>query len=86
MALKTELDLSGKVIIKVQLGEDIRRIPIHNEAITYDELVLMMQRIFIGKLSANDDIVIKYKDEGKLLVALRPELIPGMLQMATWSQ
>lgn len=62
------MDLSGKVIIKVQLGEDIRRIPIHNEAITYDELVLMMQRIFVGKLNANDDIAIKYKDEGELLL------------------
>lgn len=59
-----EMDLSGKLIIKVQLGDDIRRIPIHNEAITYDELVLMMQRVFRGKLTSNDDITIKYKDEG----------------------
>lgn len=59
-----EIDLSGKLIIKVQLGDDIRRIPIHNEAITYDELVLMMQRVFRGKLTSNDDITIKYKDEG----------------------
>ncbi|KAJ8971649.1 hypothetical protein NQ314_000601 [Rhamnusium bicolor] len=64
MDMKTELDLSGKLIIKVQLGDDIRRIPIHNESITYDELVLMMQRVFRGKLAANDDITIKYKDEG----------------------
>lgn len=64
MDIKSELDLSGKLIIKVQLGDDIRRIPIHNESITYDELVLMMQRVFRGKLSANDDITIKYKDEG----------------------
>lgn len=64
MNTKQELDLSGKLIIKVQLGDDIRRIPIHNEAITYDELLLMMQRVFKGKLTANDDIVIKYKDEG----------------------
>lgn len=62
--MKNELDLSGKLIIKVQLGDDIRRIPIHNEAITYDELVLMMQRVFRGKLASNDDITIKYKDEG----------------------
>jgi protein TFG len=60
-------DLSGKLIIKVQLGDDIRRIPIHNEDITYDELVLMMQRVYRGKLSTNDDIVIKYKDEGKFI-------------------
>lgn len=63
-----EIDLSGKLIIKVQLGDDIRRIPIHNEAITYDELVLMMQRVFRGKLTSNDDITIKYKDEGMHLI------------------
>lgn len=61
----TQMDLTGKLIIKVQLGDDIRRIPIHNESITYDELVLMMQRVFRGKLTANDELTIKYKDEGK---------------------
>lgn len=60
-----QLDLSGKLIIKAQLGDDIRRIPIHNEDITYDELVLMMQRVFRGKLQSNDEVTIKYKDEGK---------------------
>ncbi|XP_076445168.1 uncharacterized protein LOC143283048 [Babylonia areolata] len=64
------LDLSGKLIIKVQLGDDIRRIPIHNEDITYDELVLMMQRVYRGKLSTNDDIVIKYKDEDGDLITI----------------
>jgi protein TFG len=49
------------------LNDDIRRIPIHNEDITYDELVLMMQRVFRGKLSTSDDIALKYKDEGKNL-------------------
>lgn len=68
--MKTDLDLSGKLIIKVQLGDDIRRIPIHNEAITYDELVLMMQRVFRGKLTANDDITLKYKDEDGDLVTI----------------
>lgn len=60
-----QLDLSGKLIIKAQLGDDIRRIPIHNEDITYDELVLMMQRVFRGKLDANDEVLIKYRDEGE---------------------
>lgn len=62
------MDLTGKLIIKVQLGDDIRRIPIHNEDITYDELVLMMQRVFRGKLNNDDDILIKYKDEGMTYV------------------
>lgn len=61
-----QLDLSGKLIIKAQLGDDIRRIPIHNEDITYDELVLMMQRVFRGKLQSSDEVTIKYKDEGNL--------------------
>lgn len=52
-------------VLQAQLGDDVRRIPIHNEAITYDELVLMMQRVFRGKLSSSDEITIKYKDEGK---------------------
>lgn len=39
---------------------------IHNESITYDELLLMMQRIFNGKVTANDDLTIKYKDEGRI--------------------
>lgn len=61
-----QLDLTGKLIIKVQLGDDIRRIPIHNESLTYDELVLMMQRVFRGKLNSSDEITIKYKDEGNI--------------------
>lgn len=67
-----QLDLSGKLIIKAQLGDDIRRIPIHNEDITYDELVLMMQRVFRGKLQSNDEVTIKYKDEGEWWAAFLP--------------
>ena len=59
------IDLTGKLIIKVALGDDIRRILITNEDIGYDELVLMMQRVYRGKLNSTDDIVIKYRDEGK---------------------
>ncbi|XP_060090560.1 protein TFG isoform X3 [Heteronotia binoei] len=65
-----QLDLSGKLIIKAQLGDDIRRIPIHNEDITYDELVLMMQRVFRGKLLSNDEVTIKYKDEDGDLITI----------------
>ncbi|XP_059491326.1 protein TFG-like [Neocloeon triangulifer] len=64
------MDLSGKLIIKAQLNDDIRRIPIHNDAITYDELVLMMQRVFRGQLDNTDDITIKYKDEDGDLITI----------------
>ncbi|KAL3210441.1 hypothetical protein MRX96_008686 [Rhipicephalus microplus] len=65
-----QLDLSGKLIIKAQLGDDIRRIPIHNEDITYDELILMMQRVFRDKLSSNDEVTVKYKDEDCDLITI----------------
>ncbi|XP_001634096.3 protein TFG [Nematostella vectensis] len=65
-----QVDLSGKLIIKAQLGDDIRRIPIHNEDLTYDELLLMMQRVFRGKLNSSDDVLIKYKDEDGDLVTI----------------
>ena len=59
-----QMDLSGKLIIKARLGDDFRRVPIHNEDITYDELLLMLQRVFKGKLSNSDDVTLKYCDEG----------------------
>lgn len=71
------MDLSGKLIIKVQIegDEDIRRIPIHNEDITYDELLLMMQRVFVGKVSSSDDVVVKYCDEGEESTCLSRECL-----------
>lgn len=68
--LLPRVDLGGKLVIKVQLGEDIRCIPIHNEDITYDELVLMMQRVFRGQLTSTDEVVIKYRDEDSDLVTI----------------
>ncbi|ODN02484.1 Protein TFG, partial [Orchesella cincta] len=64
------LDLSGKVIVKAELDNDIRLVPIHNEDITYDELVLMMQRVFRGKLTPDMDILMKYKDEDNDLITI----------------
>jgi len=66
----SSFDLPGKLIVKAQLYDDIRRVPIHNDEITYDELLLMMQRIFKGSLKAQDDIVVKYQDEDGDLVTI----------------
>ena len=72
------MDLSGKLIIKVGIegDQDIRRIPIHNEDITYDELLLMMQRVFVGKVTSSDDVVVKYRDVGELryLLSTNPKV------------
>ncbi|KRZ65966.1 Protein TFG [Trichinella papuae] len=64
------VDYSKTLIIKVKLGDDIRKIPIPNDDITYDELVLMMQRVFKDKLSATDDVTVKYIDDDGDLVTI----------------
>ena len=64
------LDLTGKVIIKAQLGDEILRMPISNDEITYDDLIIMMQRVFKGRLEATDDVKIKYRDEDGDLISI----------------
>ena len=65
-----KMESAGQLIIKATYGEDIRRIPIHNDDLTYDELVLMMQRVFKGVLKSDEDLVLKYRDEDGDLVSL----------------
>ena len=67
---KLDASVAGQLIIKASVGEDIRRIPIHNDDLTYDELVLMMQRVFKGVLKSDEDLVLKYRDEDGDLVSL----------------
>uniref|UniRef100_A0A3Q0KQB7 Sugar nucleotide epimerase related n=2 Tax=Schistosoma mansoni TaxID=6183 RepID=A0A3Q0KQB7_SCHMA len=67
------MDLSGKLIIKAQLGHDLRRIPIHNEEITYDELILMMQRVFKQYITKEDELLVKYKDEDGDFITIEDE-------------
>jgi len=55
--------LSGQLIIKAQLGDDIRKMMIHNEDLTLNELLLMMERVFVGKISNSDELTIKYLDD-----------------------
>jgi len=66
----SNLDMTGKLIIKASLGDDIRRIPIHNDDLTYDELVLMMQRVFRGVLDPEEELLLKYKDEDGDLITI----------------
>jgi len=66
----SNMDMTGKLIIKASLGDDIRRIPIHNDDLTYDELVLMMQRVFKGVLDPEEELLLKYKDEDGDLITI----------------
>ncbi len=58
------MDTDGKVVFKVKLGDEIKKIVIHNEDINFNEVLLMMQRIFSEKIKPNDEFSMKYTDEG----------------------
>ncbi|KAL5966091.1 Protein TFG [Taenia solium] len=73
VAPKNDGDFVGKLVIKVQLGDDLRRILIHNEELTYDELILMMQRVFKPKLDSLENFTIKYKDEDDEYITIAEE-------------
>ncbi len=57
-------DVSGKIVFKVRLRKEIKKIVIHNDDINYNELLLMMQRIFSERIKPNEEFIIKYTDEG----------------------
>ncbi|KAG2203146.1 hypothetical protein INT47_004953 [Mucor saturninus] len=62
--------VTGDIIIKCRLGNDIRRIPI-NQVPNYDELCLMMYRVFKTEISKPENIVLKYMDnEGDMISLL----------------
>lgn len=63
-------DLSGKIVFKIKLDKEIKKIVIHNDDINYNELLLMMQRIFSEKIKPNDEFTIKYTDEENDLITL----------------
>ncbi len=53
------------LVVKVKLGAELHRLPVHNEEQTYEDFLMMLStRVFPHKLSPSDDIRIKYSDEG----------------------
>lgn len=61
----------GKLVIKASIGTDIRILPISNEDLTYDELVLMMQRVFKDVLAGyQGNLILKYKDDAGDLISV----------------
>jgi hypothetical protein len=59
------MTLDGQKFLKVKLDDKIKKLIIHNDDLTFNELVLMMQRIFSDRIKLNDEFKLKYTDEGK---------------------
>ena len=62
------LDLAGNLIIKAKFNNNFKKTTINNDELTYDELILMLQRLFNGRFDAKDDVKLKYRDEDGDLV------------------
>jgi hypothetical protein len=66
---------ASSMVIKARLGGDVRKIAVHNSDMTHNELLLMMQRIFKGRISPADNVTLKYADEGARLTAIAARLL-----------
>ncbi|CAF0803714.1 unnamed protein product [Brachionus calyciflorus] len=64
------LDLSGKILFKVKLNNEIKKLMIHNDDLNYNDLILMLQRIFSDKIKQNDEFKIKYTDDENDLITI----------------
>ena len=50
--------------VKARCGREWRKFAVVNEEQTYDDFVMMLQRVFPGALDPAQPINIKYQDEG----------------------
>jgi hypothetical protein len=48
------------LVLKTELGGDLRRIPLHNDFLTFDELHMMLCRVYAVDIDDNDKV--KYRD------------------------
>lgn len=66
---------SNMIVIKCKYKDEIRRIPILNRELTFDELCLMMQRLFKHQLSENtQNMTLKYFDTEGDLISITDDL------------
>lgn len=68
LSSSAHLDLAGNLIIKARFNNNFKKTTINNDELTYDELILMLQRLFNGRFDAKDDVKLKYRDEDGDLV------------------
>ncbi|KAL9542010.1 hypothetical protein MBANPS3_008826 [Mucor bainieri] len=65
--------VTGDIIVKCRFGNEIRRIPI-NGVPSYDELCLMMYRVFKDDIKSSQDISLKYQDEEGDMISLLDDI------------
>ncbi|KAF1743533.1 hypothetical protein MXB_42 [Myxobolus squamalis] len=53
------------LVLKVSCDEVTKKVPLRNEEITFEEFLIMMQRVFKREFPANGTVVVKYMDEEK---------------------
>ena len=61
------------LVVKARLGDDVRKAAISNGDMSRDELLLMLQRWFKGKLSNQDSVALKYKDDDGDLITIQDD-------------
>ncbi|OAF70522.1 hypothetical protein A3Q56_01735 [Intoshia linei] len=60
----------GQIHVKFRYGNDFRKVVIHNEDIPYDDIILMIKRIYKDEIPNINNIFVKYLDEDNDLITM----------------
>ncbi len=71
------------LVVKARLGSEWKRVPFNNEDLSFDDLIIMLQRVF--HLSSTEDIRLKYQDEGECKLGRnQPKIKPFLCFILTF--
>ncbi|VDN10775.1 unnamed protein product [Dibothriocephalus latus] len=62
--------MSQPLIVKAKYEKEIRILPVYTDELSFDELYLMISRLFKGQIAADDDLILKYVDADGDLITL----------------
>ncbi|BHF69998.1 hypothetical protein SprV_0301304600 [Sparganum proliferum] len=62
--------MSQPLIVKAKYEKEIRILPVYTDELSFDELYLMISRMFKGHIAAGDDLILKYVDSDGDLITL----------------
>nr|VZI16343.1 unnamed protein product [Spirometra erinaceieuropaei] len=62
--------MSQPLIVKAKYEKEIRTLPVYTDELSFDELHLMISRMFKGHIAAGDDLILKYVDSDGDLITL----------------
>ncbi|VDM00749.1 unnamed protein product [Schistocephalus solidus] len=67
--------MSQPIIVKAKYEKEIRILPVYTDELSFDELYLMVSRMFKGHIATDDDLILKYVDSDRPQEGIEHSLI-----------